>query len=443
MKRSRKTGRLWAALLSLAMVTSMLIVPASAYENSDKMEHDYLDWLDFDQEILYVDWEPYQARVGLALKLVTFYRPIVYVPLGTIVKVKGENNCITSDLETKISIIWCGEETEGDISMDDFIEKRSYLDIGVTSEGSVKYGIYSYKAPYIQGGVNTIACDYTLYIVGVDTSKPLPYDPTFDPTTYRPHFSDVSRRDYYWKAVDWAFENGFVSGTSQSTFSPNQTCSTAQILTILYRANGSPTPTASSPFSDISTKDYFYKAAVWAYEKGLVSGGQLNPNMPCTRSMIVTYLWKLAGSSSVAMNSKFTDVPANAEYAQAVAWAVNQGITSGTSATTFSPDATCTRGQIVTFLYRAMGKSNGSKQQNQTQQSNDGWVDPMQQLKELESQGYDGYTSDGTGYSDEAMRALAEALQGLQDEGYVGSDRGRNLTDEEKALLAGSLQLAP
>ena len=121
------------------------------------------------------------------------------------------------------------------------------------------------------------------------------------------------------------------------------------------RASGSPSSTVSNPFSDVSTKDYYYKAAIWAYEKGLVPGVQFNGNAPCTRSAVVTYLWKMNGSPA-ATPSNFTDVPVNADYAQAVAWAVSQGVTAGTSDTTFSPSATCTRGQIVTFLYRAMGK---------------------------------------------------------------------------------------
>lgn len=168
-------------------------------------------------------------------------------------------------------------------------------------------------------------------------------------------FTDVKVGAYYEEPVKWAVKKNITSGTSATTFSPDSTCTVAQILTFLWRANGSPEPTGRNPFSDISSGDYYYKAAVWAAGKGLVSGSKFNPNTPCTRSMVVTYLWKLNGSPSATPNS-FTDVPANADYAQAVAWAVEKGITAGTSATTFSPDSTCTRGQIVTFLHRAMGK---------------------------------------------------------------------------------------
>lgn len=361
------------------------------------------------------------------------------------------------------------------------------------------------------------------------------------PTTVPVWFSDVAASAYYADPVRWAVENGITSGTSSTTFSPERTCTIAQILSFLYRANGSPRVTGSNPFTDVRTSDYYYEAALWARQKGLISGSALNPNRPCTRGMVVTYLWKLAGQpapaarpisyapytlsgnyeykdydeqrgeyvnlrapytlrfndavtsrtrvtlhtdsnvgdhidrdvaspktydvtliairpgSGFTINGKseddygadvettwldgvpaslyfrasdgsfrytvtseyyggsdytiypnifswyrenghqesesgnnysadcgvlirldgnyyfvtyadsaiaaglmagsagFSDVPDSASYAQAVAWATEQKITSGTSKTTFSPDKTCTRGQIATFLYRAMG----------------------------------------------------------------------------------------
>ena len=165
-------------------------------------------------------------------------------------------------------------------------------------------------------------------------------------------FKDVPADAYYAKAVTWAVGKSITSGTSATTFSPDDTCTVAQIITFLWRANGSPEPKIPNVFNDISSGDYYYKAALWAHEQGLALGNSFNGNAPCTRSMTVTYLWKLA-HQPYAATSSFTDVPANADYAKAVAWAVAQGITSGTSASTFSPDATCTRGQIVTFLHRA------------------------------------------------------------------------------------------
>ena len=169
-------------------------------------------------------------------------------------------------------------------------------------------------------------------------------------------FSDVKETDYFADAVLWAVEKNITSGTSKATFSPDATCSKAQILTFLWRANGSPDPTATNSFTDIKTTDYFYKAALWAAEKGLVSGSTFGANTDCTRAMTMEYMWKAAGSPTPAGKADFADVPASADYAQAVAWAVENKITSGTGGDNFSPAATCTRGQIVTFLHRAMGK---------------------------------------------------------------------------------------
>lgn len=169
-------------------------------------------------------------------------------------------------------------------------------------------------------------------------------------------FTDVSATAYYREAVKWAVDKKITSGTSATTFSPEATCSNGQILTFLWRANGQPEPTIANPFTDVKTSDYYYKAALWASEKGLIAGTKLGADAPCTRSMVVTYLWKLAGQPEATQATSFTDVSSSAEYAVAVAWAVEQGITGGTSATTFTPDGICTRGQIVTFLFRAMGK---------------------------------------------------------------------------------------
>lgn len=167
-------------------------------------------------------------------------------------------------------------------------------------------------------------------------------------------FTDVKSDAYYAEAVKWAVDKKIASGTTASTFSPNSTCTVAQILTFLWRANGSPAASGRNPFSDVPEDSYYYKAALWANSKSLVSGGRLNPNAPCTRAMAVTYLWKLAGNPSAKGSSSFTDVPASAAYAKAVSWAVKQGITSGATAAAFNPNGVCTRGQIVTFLYRAM-----------------------------------------------------------------------------------------
>lgn len=167
-------------------------------------------------------------------------------------------------------------------------------------------------------------------------------------------FTDVAADAYYSGAVSWAVEKGITSGTTATTFSPNNTCTKAQILTFLWRANGSPEPGIENCFEDVAENAYYYKAAVWAYEKGLIMDRWFEGNTPCTRIETVTYLWTLAGRPVGSSAASFTDLSDEAESVQAVAWAVEKGITAGTSATTFSPNATCTRGQIVTFLNRAM-----------------------------------------------------------------------------------------
>lgn len=163
-------------------------------------------------------------------------------------------------------------------------------------------------------------------------------------------FVDVPADAYYAAPVAWAVARDITTGTSAATFSPASTCTTAQILTFLWRANGSPAPTGTAGgFSDIQESDYFYAAALWAKEKGLVTGTAFQGDTPCTRYAAVTYLWTLAGQPTPAGDNPFTDLSGKI---RPVVWAVEAGITTGTSATTFSPNATCTRGQIVTFLYR-------------------------------------------------------------------------------------------
>jgi len=168
-------------------------------------------------------------------------------------------------------------------------------------------------------------------------------------------FSDVKASDYYRDAIQWAVKYGVTSGTSATTFSPNDTCTVGQILTFLWRADGGDKAWeyGDKKFGNIARNDYYYYAALWALnEYEMVSGANFAADTPCTRSMVATYLWKMAYCPEQTSTGHFTDVPASAEYAQAVNWMVEQGITSGTTATTFSPNETCTRGQIATFIYR-------------------------------------------------------------------------------------------
>lgn len=172
-------------------------------------------------------------------------------------------------------------------------------------------------------------------------------------TKETPNFNDVADDAYYAAPVKWAVKNGITTGTSSTAFSPDMTCTRAQILTFIWRAAGSPTASAVNPFSDVTADDYYYNAAIWAYENDMVTGSTFDADTPCTRSSTVTYLWKFNGSPVLGIPSLFKDVSNDAEYADAVSWALIEEVTSGISDTEFAPDMICNRGQIVTFLYRA------------------------------------------------------------------------------------------
>ena len=168
-------------------------------------------------------------------------------------------------------------------------------------------------------------------------------------------FTDISKSDYFYDAVLWAADKGITSGVTDTLFAPNSSCTRAQMVTFLWRANGSPVVDDAMSFTDVPADAYYADAVRWAVSKGVTCGTSATtfaPDMTVTRAQTVTFLYRAAGTPAVSGGS-FADVDANAYYADAVAWAVSEGITSGTSATTFSPDAACTRGQIVTFLYRA------------------------------------------------------------------------------------------
>ena len=186
---------------------------------------------------------------------------------------------------------------------------------------------------------------------------------TFKQTTVTPPstgFVDVPASAYYADAVKWAVEKGITTGTSATTFSPEASCTRAQMVTFLWRAAGSPAPKATTTaFTDLDKSAYYYDAVLWAVEQGITTGTSsttFSPNATVTRGQTVTFLYRFAGQPAVSGSSSFTDVNSSDYYAAAVQWAKEQGITSGTSATTFSPTSDCTRGQIVTFLYRQLAK---------------------------------------------------------------------------------------
>lgn len=217
-------------------------------------------------------------------------------------------------------------------------------------EGTLIYPVYTAKAT-IHGFENSTAQSYSQK-----------YNYTFDILTSDPTqavFVDVPANAFYAKAVDWAVENGITNGVNPTHFAPNDICTRGHVVTFLWRAAGSPNPkTTTNPFQDVRQKDYFYKAVLWAVENGITSGTsktKFSPNDACTRAQVVTFLWRYEKQQKPKSSANpFKDVTKNAYYYKAVLWAVERGITQGTSKTRFSPNDTCTRGQIVTFLYRDM-----------------------------------------------------------------------------------------
>jgi hypothetical protein len=171
-------------------------------------------------------------------------------------------------------------------------------------------------------------------------------------------FQDVPSDAYYFEAVNWAVANNVTNGTSETTFSPNVGCTRAQVVTFLWRAAGQPEPTeGTNPFTDVKDGTYYYKAVLWAVEKGITNGTSettFDPDETCTRGQIVTFLWRREGKPApTGANNPFADVKPSAYFGSAVLWAVEKGITNGTSETTFEPNEDCTRAQVVTFLFRA------------------------------------------------------------------------------------------
>ena len=223
-------------------------------------------------------------------------------------------------------------------------------------------------------GFDASGGDVAISAKGAELSLPGSGGPTVTPTPVVPtpsvpdtgdddeaflmEFADVPKDAYYYDAVKWAVGKGITTGTSDTTFSPRLVCTRAQAVTFLWRAAGSPAPKVTScPFTDVSSGAYYYKAVLWAVEKGITTGTSattFSPNTVINRAQTVTFLYRAAGSPAVnKASSGFTDVPGGAWYENAVIWAVGKGVTTGTSATTFSPGSLCTRGQMVTFLYRA------------------------------------------------------------------------------------------
>lgn len=197
----------------------------------------------------------------------------------------------------------------------------------------------------------TVTCGTKSAACTVTVSKPLV------PEVPGTSFTDVPAGAYYEEAVGWAVEKGITKGTSDSTFTPDGVCTRAQAVTFLWRAAGSPAAKAGSlPFADVKAGSYYDDAVRWAVENGVTVGTSattFSPNATCSRAQIVTFLWRAQQSPASGGANPFVDVRADAYYYDAVLWAAKEGVTSGTGSVTFSPDVTCTRGQIVTLIYRS------------------------------------------------------------------------------------------
>lgn len=191
----------------------------------------------------------------------------------------------------------------------------------------------------------------------VAESEPIAPEPVAETEVVEPApespFEDVKADSPFLPGILYAVEESITNGTTARTFSPYAICTHAQILTFLWRASGSPASDIDNPFpADIETKAYYYPAALWGYEKGLIDD-TFNPYAYCTRLQAVTYMWKLSGAPAAYGDGfAFTDVPDDPDALNAVAWAVEHSVTNGTTETTFSPAKRCTRAQIVTFIYR-------------------------------------------------------------------------------------------
>ena len=165
-------------------------------------------------------------------------------------------------------------------------------------------------------------------------------------------FSDVKSSDVFALSVPWAIEKGIAKPSSKTKFSPNEPCTRGQVFTYIYRWQGSPKTSSKNPFKDLKQSDYFYDAALWAYENGLAGGDNFNGNKPCTRGEALEALWKYTGSMSMIALDEFTDVPRSSKYQQPVAWAYYGAIARPATKTTFEPESVCTKAQIVTFIYQ-------------------------------------------------------------------------------------------
>ena len=229
-------------------------------------------------------------------------------------------------------------------------------EITLTAKADAGYTFKQWQV--ITGGVTIKDNKFTMPAGNVEVKAIFEKDATPPPAPGVNPFVDVPSGVYYEEAVLWAVDKGITKGTDTTHFSPNGICTRAQAVTFLWRAAGSPAAKSGAmPFTDVKAGSYYETAVLWAVENGITKGTTattFSPEQNCSRAQIVTFLWRSEKSPAAGTVNPFTDVKASAYYADAVLWAVKKDVTKGTTATTFSPNDNCTRAQIVTFLYRAM-----------------------------------------------------------------------------------------
>ena len=279
-------------------------------------------------------------------------------------KVDVPNNGGSTTTTTDGATVTVKKDANGKITGQITLDKSSKNGADVTIEADLgKYeGTVSVKLTNKSGKTETKVGQYQDGKITLHVDESVDFEVLDDFTPkggWASLFTDVKSDAYYYDAVEWAAAKGVTKGTSDTTFSPDQTCTRGQTVTFLWRAAGSPAPTGKeNPFTDVTSSDYFYDAVLWAVEKGITKGTSettFSPSQTVTRAQVVTFQYRLAGSPAAQGTSPFTDVAADSYAKDAIQWAVEKGITKGTSETTFSPDNGCARGQIVTFLYRQLG----------------------------------------------------------------------------------------
>ena len=209
-------------------------------------------------------------------------------------------------------------------------------------------GVGTYSAVFENPGFSTQTKEIPIPAITCDGGEDCP----------SARFTDIpGAEDWTHLPIDWAVTNKITLGTSETTFSPKENCTRGQFVTLLWRTMGSPEPeTTDNPFKDVREGQYYYKAILWAYEKEISSGTSkttFSPEASCSRAQVVTFLWRMEGSQEPSSTENpFADVPSDSYYWKPVLWAYEKGITSGTSATAFSPNKSCNRAEAITFLYR-------------------------------------------------------------------------------------------